>query len=154
MYACWVPDLHQGRGGLTPIQAVQQVKSSDPDLEAERGQEEAAGRVQDQPRERSLLSVHCAAAKHVKTLSDNDEARQSSSSLFLPVCLKNYSICRLEGFTPGGSPRYLGPPPRTPNVNTRMLFFYVFTFNFRNRQRTKEMKVNRHKYPHQVVLCD
>lgn len=39
------------------MQAVQQVESSDPDLEAERGKEESAGLVQDQPSERSLALV-------------------------------------------------------------------------------------------------
>lgn len=61
-YAQRDPDLHWGRGGLTLIQAVEQIKSSHSDLEAERRQEEAAGRVQDQTTERSLLTLHGAAA--------------------------------------------------------------------------------------------
>lgn len=39
------------------MQAVQQVKSSHPDLEAERGEEESTGLVQDQSGEHSLLLV-------------------------------------------------------------------------------------------------
>lgn len=67
MKGCCVPDLLWGRSCLTSIQAVQQIKSSHSDLEAERRQEEAAGRVQDQMSERSLLTLHCAAAKQYVT---------------------------------------------------------------------------------------
>lgn len=45
------------------MQTVQQVKSSNPDLKAERRQEEAVGGVQDQTRKDPLLTRHQAAAK-------------------------------------------------------------------------------------------
>lgn len=59
------PDLLRGRGRLTSIQAVQQIKTPDSDLEAEGRQEELAGSVQGQVSKHSLLTPHCAAARHV-----------------------------------------------------------------------------------------
>lgn len=76
MKGCCAPDLLRGRSWLTSIQAVQQIKSSHSDLEAERRQEEAAGRVQDQMSERSLLTLHRAAAKHVTHDVKEDSATQ------------------------------------------------------------------------------
>lgn len=67
MHVCCVPHLLFGFCGLTLIQAVQQIKSTNSDLEAERRQEEAAGRVQDQVTERSLLMPCSAAAKQRDT---------------------------------------------------------------------------------------
>lgn len=58
-----VTDLLRWRSNLTLIQAVQQIKTSDSDLEAERRQEESAGGVQDQLTERSLLTPLSAADK-------------------------------------------------------------------------------------------
>lgn len=55
-------DLLWRRGGLAVKQAVQQIKSSDSDLEAERRQEVAVGQVQNQTAERSLLMLPSAAA--------------------------------------------------------------------------------------------
>lgn len=56
------PDLLRGRGGLTLVQAVEQIKSSDSDLEAKWRQEEAAGRVQNKTIELSLLTLRSGAA--------------------------------------------------------------------------------------------
>lgn len=53
----YVSDVLSGHSRLTSMQAVQQVKSSDSDLEAERGKEKRTGLVQDQPNERPLLAV-------------------------------------------------------------------------------------------------
>lgn len=50
-------DMLSGRSRLTSVQAVQQVEPPDSDLEAERGEEEATGLVQDQPSEGSLSAV-------------------------------------------------------------------------------------------------
>lgn len=67
MRVCCVPDLLSGLCSLTLIQAVQQIKCANSDLEAEGRQEIAAGRVQDQVTERSLLMPHSAAAKQRDT---------------------------------------------------------------------------------------
>lgn len=48
---------------LASMQTVQQVKCSNADLKAERRQEEAVGRVQDQACKHSLLTRHQPAAK-------------------------------------------------------------------------------------------
>lgn len=58
-----VSDLLWGHSCLTSMQAVQQIKPPDSDLEAERGQEEAISCVQDQPSESSVLPFHCATIK-------------------------------------------------------------------------------------------
>lgn len=59
-----------GHSCLTSMQAVQQIKPSDSDLEAEWGKEEATGLVQDQPSESSLAAVRYAATAKEKTKKD------------------------------------------------------------------------------------
>lgn len=61
-----VSDMLSGHSCLTSMQAVQQIKPSDSDLEAERGEEEATGLVQDQPSESSLAAVRYAATAKEK----------------------------------------------------------------------------------------
>lgn len=65
-----VSDMLSGHSCLTSMQAVQQIKPSDSDLEAEWGKEEATGLVQDQPSESSLAAVRYAATAKEKTKKD------------------------------------------------------------------------------------
>ncbi len=74
VYACCAPDLLWGGGGLALIQAVEQIKSSHSDLEAEGRQEEGAGRVQNQTTERSLLTLHSAAAQQQNPFLNSSHA--------------------------------------------------------------------------------
>lgn len=58
-----VADLLGRRGRrLAVVQAVQQIESPHSDLEAERRQEEGAGRVQNETTERSTLVLYSSAA--------------------------------------------------------------------------------------------
>lgn len=68
--------LLSGFGRLAAVQAVEQVESPDPDLEAERGQEEAAGRVQNQTGEHSAL-----APPQTTENTHNTHSQQRSHSL-------------------------------------------------------------------------
>lgn len=88
-----VSDLLWGHSGLTSMQAVQQIKPPNSDLEAERGQEEAISCVQDQPSENSLLPSHCSTIKNdTKHMSHSDQVcnysvyqRDKMNDLFLTL---------------------------------------------------------------------
>lgn len=81
-------DMLSGHSRLASVQAVQQVKASDSDLEAKRGKEETTSLVQDQPSEGSLSAGRQAAAKKHETKSvrraKNDNI--TKMSLFVLNC--------------------------------------------------------------------
>lgn len=72
-------DVLSGNSRLTSVQAVQQVKSSHSDLEAERGQEETAGLVQDHPSERSQSALRegATATEFIRFISGRQNCEKS-----------------------------------------------------------------------------